>query len=207
MCCKRSPNDPLWNKFYLITKTLTQTRTYKRLEFFSRYFYVHQNFYTSTFFFCFFFNVRHQGGYLRLTALSFTKKRLMVDSGRSTHQCPCVRKQPLYPLTSLQCAGFIYLCVHTLLSPATNAMDCYLSAICSWFTKKDCQGLSVSLRYAQIRASGSLFKHLGPGALERPPSFFATKRNRNWKSERRLLPPRRERVWKAMNTSVHTCGG
>lgn len=162
----------LWNNFYLISKTLTHPRAYKWLNFFRRYFSVHQNFYTLTFLF---FNVRHQGGYLRLTAQSFIKKRLMVDSGQSTHQCQCVRKQPLYPLTSLHCAGYIYLCVHTLLSPATNAMDCYLSAICSWFTKKDCQGLSVSLRYAQIRALGSLFKHLGPGALERPPSFFATK--------------------------------
>lgn len=45
----------------------------------------------------------------------------------------------------------------------------------SWFTKKDCQGLSVFLRYAQIRAMGLLFKHLGPGVLEGPPSPFATK--------------------------------
>lgn len=54
-------------------------------------------------------------------------------------------------------------------------MGHYLGSICSWFTEEECQGLSVPLWYAQIRALGPLFKHLGPGVLERPPSPFATK--------------------------------
>lgn len=33
----------------------------------------------------------------------------------------------------------------------------------------------LSLWYAQIRALGPLFKHLGPGVLKRPPHPFATK--------------------------------
>lgn len=65
--------------------------------------------------------------------------------------------------------------VHTSLSPATNTMGHYLGSICSWFTEEECQGLSVPLWYAQIRAFGPLFKHLGPGVLEHPPSPFATK--------------------------------
>lgn len=53
----------------------------------------------------------------------------------------------------------------------------YRASISSWFTRKDCQGLSVSLWYAQKRALGWLFKHLGPRVLELPssPCFFATK--------------------------------
>lgn len=54
-------------------------------------------------------------------------------------------------------------------------MGRYLHSICSWFTEEECQGLSVPLWYAQIRALGPLFKHLGPGVLERPPHPFATK--------------------------------
>lgn len=50
-----------------------------------------------------------------------------------------------------------------------------LHSICTWFTEEECQGLSVPLWYAQIRVLGPLFKHLGPGVLERPPHPFATK--------------------------------
>lgn len=54
-------------------------------------------------------------------------------------------------------------------------MGRYLRSICSWFTEEECQGLSVPLWYAQIRALGPLFKHLGPEVLECPPHPFATK--------------------------------
>lgn len=51
----------------------------------------------------------------------------------------------------------------------------FWAAICTWFAGEECRGLSVSLWYAQIRVSGPLFKHLGPGVLERPPHPSATK--------------------------------
>lgn len=91
----------------------------------------------------------------------------------------CVWKRSLYlPLTSLQSPAYMYTCVCILRYHLQQThWKCYRASICSWFTKKDCQGLSVSLWYAEIRAWGWLFKHLGPRVLERPPSpWFCHKR-------------------------------
>lgn len=93
----------------------------------------------------------------------------MVDSGVSTQVWVCWETFHWPHLNAR-----VYVCVHTC-APATNTIGCYLCSICSWFTEEECQGLSVPLWYAQIRALGPLFKHLGPGVLERPAYPFATK--------------------------------
>lgn len=112
---------------------------------------------------------------------------LIVASDQSNRMSLC-KETTSIPSNSFPLVCRLHTCVyvHTLLSPATNALDRYLNSICSWFTKKERQGLSVPLWYAQIRALGLLFKHLRPGVLERPPSPLPQKR-RKWKSERCLL--------------------
>lgn len=101
------------------------------------------------------------------------KQWSIVDSGQSTQVSVC-RETACIPSTGLTLTCRVYVCVHTS-APATNTIGRYLGSICSWFTEEECQGLSVPLWYAQIRALGPLFKHLGPRVLERPPYPFASK--------------------------------
>lgn len=74
---------------------------------------------------------------------------------------------------------YLWVCVCAYIVITCNkCCGRYLSSICSWFTEEECPGLSGLRWYAQIRAHGPLFKHLGPRVLENAPPhspFFLTK--------------------------------